>query len=544
MKKRKNGEDQSSEAAPPHFSRYWRYGLVLAVILLFAFIRVRLRDMPLERDEGEYAYAGQLILQGIPPYQLAYNMKLPGSYAAYAVILSVFGQTPAGIHYGLLLVNAATTLLVFLLAARLFGSLAGVVAGATYALLSSSPSVLGLAGHATHFVVLPAVAGILLLLKAIEQKRTWLFFWSGLLLGLAFVMKQPGMLFPFFAGLYLLKTESSPPIDYRGLARRLGVLALGVVLPFALTCLLMLRAGVFRKFWFWTFSYASQYGTNVSLADGAHLFWMTLPRVLAHSASLWIIAAVGLTALWWNPKARMHAVFAGWFLLFSFLAVCPGFYFREHYFILMLPAVSLLAGAAVSSATESLGRMGALRALPALVFFIAFAYSVIDQREFFFDLNPLEACRSMYWPNPFPEAVQVADYIKSHTPEGARIAVLGSEPEIYFYSGRHSATGYIYTYGLMEPQKYASTMQQDMVSEIEAAHPQFLVYVDVPLSWLAQPRSDPFIFDWTKKYVQDQYELVGIADIGRTTEYRWGEDARIPPRNPQWSVQVFKRKAS
>jgi hypothetical protein len=210
----------------------------------------------------------------------------------------------------------------------------------------------------------------------------------------------------------------------------------------------------------------------------------------------------------------------------------------------MLPAVSLLAGAAVSSATESLGRMGALRALPALVFLIAFAYSVIDQREFFFDLNPLQACRSMYWPNPFPEAVQVADYIKSHTPEGARIAVLGSEPEIYFYSGRHSATGYIYTYGLMEPQKYASTMQQDMVSEIEAAHPQFLVYVDVPLSWLAQPRSDPFIFEWTRKYVQDQYELVGTADIGRTTEYRWGEDARIPRRNPQWSVQVFKRKAS
>lgn len=37
---------------------------------------------PLERDEGEYAYAGQLMLQGIPPYQLAYNMKLPGTYAA------------------------------------------------------------------------------------------------------------------------------------------------------------------------------------------------------------------------------------------------------------------------------------------------------------------------------------------------------------------------------------------------------------------------------------------------------------------------------
>ena len=62
------------------------FGLVLA-------IRIRLLGIPLERDEGEYAYAGQLMLQGIPPYELAYNMKFPGTYAAYAAIMSVFGQT-------------------------------------------------------------------------------------------------------------------------------------------------------------------------------------------------------------------------------------------------------------------------------------------------------------------------------------------------------------------------------------------------------------------------------------------------------------------
>src|ERR1019366_2166151 len=95
-------------------SQYWTYGLLLAVILLFALIRFHLRQCPLERDEGEYAYAGQLMLQGIPPYQLAYSMKLPGTFAAYSVILALFGQTPGGIHLGLLLVNAATTFLVFL----------------------------------------------------------------------------------------------------------------------------------------------------------------------------------------------------------------------------------------------------------------------------------------------------------------------------------------------------------------------------------------------------------------------------------------------
>jgi len=45
-----------------------------------------------ERDEGEYADAGQLILQGVPPYTLAYNMKFSGTYAAYAVIMAIFGQ--------------------------------------------------------------------------------------------------------------------------------------------------------------------------------------------------------------------------------------------------------------------------------------------------------------------------------------------------------------------------------------------------------------------------------------------------------------------
>jgi 4-amino-4-deoxy-L-arabinose transferase-like glycosyltransferase len=188
-------------------SQYWTYGLLLMVILFFALIRFHLRECPLERDEGEYAYAGQLMLQGIPPYQLVYSMKLPGTFMAYSVILALFGQTPSGIHLGLLLVNAATTLLIFLLARRLFGPFAGLVAAASYALLSTSPSLLGFAGHATHFVVLPAVGGILLLLMAIDSRRLWLFFGSGVLLGLAFLMKQPGILFAVFGGLYLVKSE-------------------------------------------------------------------------------------------------------------------------------------------------------------------------------------------------------------------------------------------------------------------------------------------------------------------------------------------------
>src|SRR5580658_745674 len=114
----------------PRFSasRRWAMAALALTILLVIFVRLRLLQIPLERDEGEYAYAGQLILEGIPPYKLAYNMKLPGTYASYAAIMAFFGQTTAGIHFGFLLVNLGALALLFFIARRLLDVSHAVVA--------------------------------------------------------------------------------------------------------------------------------------------------------------------------------------------------------------------------------------------------------------------------------------------------------------------------------------------------------------------------------------------------------------------------------
>ena len=82
-------------------------------------------------------------------------MKLPGTYAAYALIMALFGQTVEGIHLGLLLINLSTMLLVFVLTRRLFDDFAGVVACAAYGVLCLSPGVNGTSAHATHFCYCP-----------------------------------------------------------------------------------------------------------------------------------------------------------------------------------------------------------------------------------------------------------------------------------------------------------------------------------------------------------------------------------------------------
>jgi hypothetical protein len=225
--------------------------------------------------------------------------------------------------------------------------------------------------------------------------------------------------------------------------------------------------------------------------------------------------------------------------------VCPGLYFRPHYFILMLPASALLAGVTVAGATEILRkhlRPAAWSYAPILLFIAACAASLYHQRAYLFEMTPSDAYASIYTGSPFPEAIEIGSYLKSHTAPDARIAVLGSEPEIYFYADRRSATGYIYTYGLMEKHQYAHRMQQEMISEIEAARPEYIVVVGVPLSFGRRPDSDPLIFKWMDAYLTDKYGVAGVADMLEPTQYLWGVAAQGDwPRSPRY-LKIYKRK--
>ncbi|MCX6376572.1 MAG: hypothetical protein NTU88_11160, partial [Armatimonadetes bacterium] len=250
----------------------------------------------------------------------------------------------------------------------------------------------------------------------------------------------------------------------------------------------------------------------------------------------------------WDSRARANSAFLLGFLVFSFLTTCPGLFFRSHYFVLMLPAVGLLAGVGVSATVNLLLEWKSPRAvlaIPMALFVLAAMVTVYKERVFFFSATPTEACRMMYGVNPFPESVDVAKYIKDHSTSSDCIAVLGSEPQIFFYSQRHSATGYIYVYGLMEPQKYASEMQQDMMREIESAKPKYIVFTNIQTSWLARPESDLTILRWAARYATDHYRLVGVVDM-ISEDYcpaYWGKDAaKYTPTTPD-NVFVFERKA-
>ena len=528
---------------------------MVAVLVIVALARLRLLAFPLERDEGEYAYAGQLILQGIPPYELAYNMKFPGTYLAYAGIMAVFGQTPAGIHFGLLLMTTATALMLFWLGKKILDETAGVVAATSYALLAASPSMLGTVGHATHFCAFFATAGLCLMWRA-RQKENWLVLVTGgALFGTAVLMKQHAVLIAAWAGLSFAFGKLFCAKE--ALGKRIASVAVygfSMLTPLGLCCLWLWHAGVFGKFKFWTFDYAREYAAGVPLAYAPIFFWHGFTWVITSGILLWLLALGGLAGVWLDARWKNSR---GWFLGFctaSALAVCPDFYFRKHYFLIALPAVSLLAGATVSGLRQWWSRKNQPSALgdwPAWSFALVVAATILTSANVWFLLPVHTIIRGtslsdhgLYGADPLPEAEIVAKFINENSAPADRVAVLGSEPEIYFLARRHSASGYIYTYALMEPQPFALKMQREMIGDIEKNQPEFIVFADNIMSWNRHPESDPTIFKWWDAY-QSNYTLVGMTDIVSPTNTIIVLGTNYVARYPEAhgsALEIFQRK--
>jgi len=181
-------------------------------------------------------------------------------------------------------------------------------------------------------------------------------------------------------------------------------------------------------------------------------------------------------------------------------------------------------------------------ALSMIIAFFCVSISIYHKKEFLLEMTPLQACRSMYSVNPFPESVEIAQYIKTHTRKNDKIAVIGSEPQIYFYSDRPAATGFIYMYPLMENHEFALQMQKKMIYEIESNPPEYIIFLRHQLSWLVRPDSHELIFKWFEAYRNKSYEMVGLVDMGEEkTLYSWAPDLKWPPSSSYW-VAILKRK--
>lgn len=496
------------------FKKY-HLGLLLLLILILLVIALRYPLLPvtLERDEGEYAYGAQILLGGGLPYVDFYSMKLPGIYMLYAAILRLFGETHVGVHMGLLVVNILSICLVYLLVRRLFGEATALVSSCVFALLSLSQNLQGIFANTEHFINLFVLAAFTLLAKKYATAKGNLLI-PGLFLGFALLIKQHAIFFIFLSFLVLLWSYRKGRNAVSG--KDMAFFTARICLPLCLVLVYYLLTGNLANLLLWTFEYPADYISQVALRDAFSIFISSAQYVTSSTILLWGIGGLGLLLAILNLGRDKRVIPLLMYVIISLLSVMPGFYFRPHYFLLLLPATSILAGYAFLKMIDAMGTTRGpvlSHGAPLLVLLICIAITVRSQADYLFRMTPFQVSRSTYGINPFPESVDIARYLDKQLPPGETIAVVGSEPQVYFYTRRKAATGFIYMYPMMERHQNALRMQEHFINEIESSKPAYIVYVKIPYSWLRRADSHPRLFEWLNVFFQQQYTLDTVVEV-------------------------------
>jgi 4-amino-4-deoxy-L-arabinose transferase-like glycosyltransferase len=540
-----SGSDRDGARALPIAIAGW-----LAVAALACVLRAPVAALPFERDEGEYAYIAQRWLAGDVPYRDAFDQKPPGAFLFYAAAFAVGGETPAAVRWAAQLATIAALGALVALGTRLFSPEVGVAAALSGLLLSAHPSWLGNAVNTEQVALAPISFGALFALLAAGRQRVGFSLCVGALGGIALLLK------PVTAPIVAFEIATAVLLSRRKIAHAVAA-ALGVAALLVPVALYFAAHGAWSDFLdavVWNnLAYAGTTALRNYPASFAAEFGPTLKPLgplygIALAAPLALLGAA-------RPRActrRRLAWVAGW-LAASLPAIAAGGYFRQHYFVLALPPLALLAGVA----QDAIGRIAfgvrpLARGFAPLASLLLVGASVATSWWYFGPARPEARLHRIYGSNPFPEAPALGAWIAAHAAKQEQVFIYGSEPQLLFYADRKSASRYPFVYPLNMPLPAAAARQSEALGELDAAPPRFVVGVFVRTSTLEQPGTPPALKRGLRERIERDYQVAAVVPFaadrsarileGKPARAMWNERPLWDGATPWAAYVVWERK--
>lgn len=546
---KKQAVNSGARSAPVNDSRYY-YFVLAAVLLLVYSIRSNFYEIPFERDEGAYGYYGKLLLSGKTPYVDFYEQKFPGIFYFYALMVGIFGATVKGLHIGFMVLNMGTIVLLFAAARRLFGNAPAVVAAATYAVVSMTPNLSGFTVQSEHGVAFFSALGIFLYTCTRARPRWYWFFVMGLAMGAAFMVKTTGVFLALWGGLaVLLDFFFQPHRNLKEFSVRVLAYSIGGLLVIAMFFLVMFLKGAFDEMVFWTFEVPRKYVSLVKWEEGKTYLKMTYQMITENYKVFWFLAYGAALCVFakfmnWRQKLVLLSLF-----VFSALTIFPGFFFYGHYWIQLLPGLAIATGLTAYMILQLAGRFvkwnpGKLAYVFTAIFLILVLVHVNKNKDYYYHPNYDLVMRKVYGNNPFPEAKRIADYIKANSKPGDGLVSIGSEPQLYFYTGIDCPSRHAYFTSLVFNSTEHKTWQREFVADVEKASPRYIVFFNHPISLMVQPNTDRYIWEWYDQYIKN-YNLVGAIEMPEgyvNSNYYWNADLANFKGQSQIAIYVYERK--
>jgi hypothetical protein len=527
--------------------------LAAAAGLAFLCLRVPYVAMPLERDEGNYAYVAWRLLEGEAPYRDVFDQKPPGVYAVYAALLALGARSETALHLVLYAWTAACALCLHRFVRGVAGGLAAGFCALAFAAVANAPRLTATAANTESFLLLPLVASWAALWRATREGRAGDWVAAGALAAAACWFKPVAATNALFAAAWAAADWAvvRPRPGAGVLVRRLALLAAGAAAVSAVPLATLAALGSLGAFFEIVIRHNLDYSLQYTLAEGAAILGAVLAWQAPSFGALWAGAAAGLLVR--TAPARARGFLAGQ-LAAAAAGAAIGLHFRPHYFVPLLPALCALAGLACAAAAERC--LAARRAAVATLGVAALAALLLvpvvaGDAGFLFAGSPHAVARRLYGLNPFPESARIAEHIARRSGPGDSVFVVGSEPQIPYFAERRSATRYILFYPLTGPFPDALARQREAMREVEERDPLYVVWVDVEGSLLLEDHSERWIFEAAARRLERDYRIeLAVHPTREAEDYvfaqgpqaeRWVDWVRRTRPEVPW-IGVYRRR--
>lgn len=471
-------------AAPSFRLAIPEWAVVAGLAMLTFLLRLQYLDIPLERDESVYYYIGKAALDGGRPYFDFYEMKPPGLFYSYALLVALFGFSGAGAHLALLFVTLSNTAFTYLIARQLGGRNLATLAAFAFTFFSLNPGASGLYLEAEHIALLWGLPGVWLALQYPDKINKYALLGSGVLLSLSVLTKQTAAVYILAVIVYWLMRwyEGNTRISFKPLLWW----ALGGITPVLIAVLGISMAGTLNEAWFWMSEYPQKYA-SATKDDRISLYFQTSWKLVSMGyEGYFIIAALGLIALWWSRLSLAHRVFLTCWTVLSALTIVPGLRFYGHYYLMTFPAICM-AGAGLFYTIGSL--INKSNRMPVALTALGLAWGAhhfIINSNLYLD-PPLWLISRIYSPgNPFPEHQILSKELEKVIQPNDTVAVLGSDPQYFIYLGKTSPIRHIYMPFLTRNHEKTAEWQEETIQRLKETQPKYVIFNSYPYAWMAR----------------------------------------------------------
>lgn len=524
--------------------------LLLILVYIVHSIRSNFLLIPFERDEGIYSYFGTLVLEGKTPYKDFYEVKFPGLFYFYGFMVGMFGDTVKGMHTGFMYLNIATLIFIYFAARNLFSPIAGLIAATTFAFVSLTPNLSGFTVQAEHGVAFFIGLGLLFYSIARNTSKWYYYLLMGLAMGGAVMVKTSGVFLAFWGAVIIFSDFIfSKPRVWKQFWKNIFSYGTGGVFIVAVMFIIIYMKGSFNEMIFWAYEHPKQYVSNMPFEEGVKYFKYTRDMIVQNHKMFWIHSLIAVILCLLKPINIKYKVLGVTLLAFSFLTIVPGFYFYGHYWIQTVPGLALVAGLTYYSVISILQGMFNLKHPRfGYIYLIIFAFMTFNHasafKAYYFHPNYERILRTVYGNNPFPESMEIGNFINANSKPEDNIVLIGSEPQIYFYTKKKSPSRHAYFTAIVNNIPQHKEWQREFVRDTEKAKPRYVIFFNHPLSLLVQPNVDKYVFDWANKYITENYQIIGVVDMieGQQSVYVWREQLNTYQPKSQNLIYIYERK--